>query len=238
MLTYRFRTYVPARTAWAPPVPEHGPMSPLDASMPVRTNGPEISSVTIPTPRHHRTGSDSYYEDVEPRFASDPDPIPTISHTAGSHVSLLPNSLMPGGPGLGVPHRTSPQHLAVDDGHSAGAASVEGDSSYENIAEGQRSPAGSDVSHFTSVSQRGVNPNWRPGPQSGPGMSGMGHNNGVATQRRNERNDMLLGANPDFSIPGMGPPRGVGRGRAAPMGMRPAPGPGGLTPQGRYPTDL
>lgn len=246
------RTYVPPRSAWAapPPVPEHGPVSPIDTSIPMATmNGPRspIHASPLPSPRHHRSGSDAYYEDVDPRFAQDPDPVPTITYDSGSpsRHSAVPNSLLPG----------SQAHLGADDLHStgAGSATLDRDSSYENIAEGARSPAGSDASHFTSISQRGVNPNWRPGP-AGPGGPGSaygagGNGTGVATQRRNERNDMILGGNPDFSIPGMAAPRGGyrgapqyrgGRGGAPPNmgGMRAGPGIGGLTPQGRYPTDI
>ena len=204
------------------------------------SNGPDLSPIRAsPPPRHQRSNSGAYYEDVDPRFASDPEPVPSMSHAESDRQSGLPNSLLPGGQGQ-VMHRASPQPLAIADGNIGGARGLERDESYENIAEGARSPAGSDASHFTSVSQRGVNPNWRPGPPAGLAGSQLG--NGVATQRRNERNDMILGANPDFSIPGMGAPRGgpsaAFRGRGGPMGMRPGAGPAGLTPQGRYPTDV
>lgn len=205
-------------------------------------NGPDLSPIQAsPHVRHHRTASDSYYEDVDPQFASDPNQPPTIgvAHASPTRESFLPNSLVPGSQGP-IPQQVSGQHLSVDDAHHA--VSLDRDSSYENIAEGARSPAGSDVSHFTSISQRGINPNWRPGPPTG--MAGPGPNYGGpdVSHRRNERNEMILGGNPDFSIPGMGPPRQAGgggyRGRGGPMGMRPSPGAGGMTPQGRYPTDL
>ncbi|KAK4543403.1 hypothetical protein LTR36_005546 [Oleoguttula mirabilis] len=129
-------------------------------------------------------------------------------------------------------------------------------SSYENLPEGARSPGeGSEASHFTSVSQRGINPNWRPGPGSAYAGSAMGApSSASAVQRRRE--DVILNANPDFSLPGMGPSgrnAGGGRGR----GGRGGPGMGmgamrgvqrsptnptamGLTPSGRYPnpTDI
>lgn len=213
----------------------HAPVSPINTSHAVTTNGGDLSPIPAsPGSRHRRTGSDVYYEDVDPRFAVDPEPMPTIgaAHASPPRLSILPNSLTPGPQGP-----MGPQYLTVDDGHAHGASSVDQDSTYD-IAEGARSPAGSDVSHFTSVSQRGVNPNWRP-PM---GMGGPGYGPGSAIgQRRNERSDMILGANPDFSIPGMGPPTrgGLGpRGRGAPMNLRSSPGVGGLTPQGRYPTDL
>ncbi|KAK5114261.1 hypothetical protein LTR85_010326 [Meristemomyces frigidus] len=127
------------------------------------------------------------------------------------------------------------------------------DHSYESLPEGARSPGeGSEASHFTSVSQRGINPNWRPGPGSYAGSAIGAPSSASAVQRRRE--DVILNANPDFSLPGMGPPGrsgGRGRGRGGPgMGMRGAmrgaprspssPTAMGLTPNGRYPnpTDI
>lgn len=126
------------------------------------------------------------------------------------------------------------------------------DHSYENLPTGARSPGeGSEASEaFTSVSQRPVNPNWRPGPGSaygggGPPGSMMGGalpSSASAAQRRRE--DVILNANPDFSLPGMAPSgrggRGRGRGGGGRMGMG---SPltnvnAGLTPMGRYPTDI
>lgn len=164
----------------------------------------------------------------------------------------MPSSLIPGSQQASGPQRqASPGHLHPILNHDHSTPSLDRDSSYENIAEGARSPAGSDISHFTSVSQRGVNPNWRPPPGYGGGappgpMTGGGQGPGPRRGDQ-QRNDMILGANPDFSIPGMGPPRAGGlpggrggRGGGMPpsaMG-RPAGGAGGLTPVGRYPSDM
>jgi hypothetical protein len=112
--------------------------------------------------------------------------------------------------------------------------------STESLQDGQRSPAISDASHYTSVSQRGINPNWRPPPGSGPP--------GLIPRSRpqQQQQDMVLNSNPEFSLPGIGPAGRGGRGgpggfrgrggsgmsRGAPMGM------GGLGPAsagGRYP---
>ena len=71
-----------------------------------------------------------------------------------------------------------------------------------------RSPAESERSNFTSISQRGVNPRWNPPPpQLMPGY------NGQVPPRRPVRNpnENLLNNNPDFALPGRGgnsPPRG------------------------------
>lgn len=69
----------------------------------------------------------------------------------------------------------------------------------EPIPDGARSPGeGSEASHFTSVSQRGINPNWMPPP--GMGRGGMSQvSSASAVQRRKE--DVILNANPDFSLP-------------------------------------
>lgn len=181
-------------------------------------SAPPLSPVQAsPTSRRNRAGSESYYEDVDPRFAADE-----------PSVVGVPTSLTPGPPIPTVRH-PSPDHLRVGQDHDG--PSLERDSSYENMAEGALSPAMSDTSNFTSVSQRGVNPNWRPPPGYGPGPGPVP---GPSQQRRNERNDMILGQNPDFMLPGMrGPSRG-GRGRGMPRPNNP----NGLTPPGRYPSEM
>ncbi|KAK5114636.1 hypothetical protein LTR62_002209 [Meristemomyces frigidus] len=118
------------------------------------------------------------------------------------------------------------------------------DSSYENLPLGARSPGeGSEASHFTSISQRPVNPNWRPqGPQGsayGGSMMGPPPSSASAAQRRRE--DVILNANPDFALPGMSP---VGRGRGGRGGGGPMLRVGSpiaqpaMVPGGRYPTDI
>ena len=61
-----------------------------------------------------------------------------------------------------------------------------------------------------------------------------------ASAMRSKKEDVILNANPDFSIPGVGMGRGrggmVGRGRG---GLPAASAAGGaMTPMGRYPTDI
>ncbi|KAK4164166.1 SUR7/PalI family-domain-containing protein [Cladorrhinum sp. PSN259] len=78
---------------------------------------------------------------------------------------------------------------------------------YEDIPPGARSPAESERSTFTSISQRGVNPRWNPPPQQ------------PAIPRRpvNRPADMLLNANPDFELPTRGSPaRGAVQGNMIP----------------------
>lgn len=234
-----YRQFIPARAGWkGAQQDDRRGLSPIQASP--------------PTPRHHRTGSENYYEDVDPRFATDE---PSV---VGSNVSV-PHALKPG------PRRPSDvavqqqnsrfqssplQHLHPNtmamDPNNPSTSDLERNSSYDNIPEGARSPTGSDASHFTSVSQRGVNPNWRPPPGSGPYGGPMG-GRGPAPQRPVRRDDEILNANPDFTLPGMGG-RGVrspGHARGPQMGGMRSPPPAattapsiGLTPGGRYPTEI
>lgn len=81
------------------------------------------------------------------------------------------------------------------------------DQTYDSIPEGARSPAESEHSTFTSISQRGINPRW-PGNQ--PAYHGMGM--GIPERRpvpQPPLNNMLLDSNPDFQLPGS---RAAGRG--------------------------
>ncbi|KFH43561.1 pH-response regulator protein-like protein [Hapsidospora chrysogenum ATCC 11550] len=81
---------------------------------------------------------------------------------------------------------------------------------------GARSPAGSERSNFTSISQRGVNPHWSPAPP-------MPHQQGRRPPRpHRQRQDMILD-NPDFQVPG-----------ARPGGGQRGPGPG-TVPGSAYP---
>lgn len=105
-------------------------------------------------------------------------------------------------------------------------------SSYDDLPDGSRSPAASEASHFTSVSQRPINPNWR--PEMGAPAGQFGPFPGARRPLRQE--DVILeanAANPDFAIPaarGRGRGRGgMGRARGGPM-MPPA-----MTNQSRYP---
>ena len=93
-----------------------------------------------------KQSSDNYYEDIDPRFAS-PSP-PSVQVMTQQSSGPVPTALMPG-----------TQHIPVEQS----AELVDPSSSYEDLPDGQRSPAASDQSNMTSISQRGVNPNWQPG---------------------------------------------------------------------------
>lgn len=205
--------------------------------------------------RHARGGSQDWVDDVDPRFAEHP---PVDSNSQQDQHTALPSALTPGAnnayrmpsptsnppiPSI-VNHSPSPTFSRNDGdatlGSGLGATMTRTDNSNstpsledradsnENLPTGMRSPTGSDTSHFTSISQRGINPAWRPGPGSNYGAGSTAS----AAQRRRE--DVILTANPDFSLPGMTPGRGRGRGRGIPRGRAMT----GLTPAGRYPTEI
>lgn len=89
--------------------------------------------------------------------------------------------------------------------------------SYDELHPGARSPVDSEVSNFTSVSQRPMNPNWQPG--HGGEFNSLGP---PPDRRQQQRQDVLFANNPDFELPGMIGPRGRGgyRGRGG-SGMGP-----------------
>ncbi len=161
-------------------------------------------------PRVSSGGSD-YYEDVNPQFAPETEPIPPVPHNAALAPSYSP----------GAEHGM----------HDAIAPTA----SYEDLQQGSRSPVESETSEFTSVSQRGVNPNWRPG---GPGDN-MGQYGPPAMRKPvqvQQKRNVLLEGNPDFELPMSRPARGRGGMRRG--GGRPI-GPSGMStvsgPSGRYP---
>lgn len=179
----------------------------------------QLSTAGAPNTRNER--SSDYYEDVDPRFM-----VPQ------QHPELPGPPLMPGG--FNANMAASNPSLNIVDPNTIH------NSSYEDIPEGARSPAASEASHFTSVSQRGINPNWRPPPGSGPMPYGP-----YGPRRPMRQEDVILeanAANPDFALPGMpGPGRGRGRGRGrggmarGGGGSPPPPANMGLGNQGRYP---
>ncbi|RDW67676.1 hypothetical protein BP6252_09072 [Coleophoma cylindrospora] len=191
--------YVPPRAAWGdrgPPGRQGSPLgregSPLNPAQ--QTAGlPNI---------HRRSNSDNYYEDVDPRFAEAPmDP---------NHPSLVPTALHP-------PYGAPPGN----DIRTTTVGGLDGNRSYEDIQEGARSPAESERSTFTSVSQRGINPRWN-------GPNGGGYGAPVPRRPVQRPDDLLLNSNPDFQLPGgrggkVGGIRG-GRGNPGMMGQGPYPG--------------
>ena len=191
--------YTAPRSGWVPPTTNTIPPAELPTAM---------SHAGSTRARPHRVnsgGSDIYYEDVDPRFAEHPEPLPQQPQP------MIPQLLHPGGTTY---HDISPGSSGLQPHALTG--------SYEDLP-GARSPAESETSNFTSVSQRGVNPNWRPG--FGGEFNSLAPRKPVP-QQTSMRRDVLLAGNPDFEIPGMGPP-----GRRARGGMRG----GGMASAGRMP---
>lgn len=145
-----------------------------------------------------RRGSDHYYEDVDPRFAESAPRAPQ---------------------GLVAPSYNNNQ----PQGGNTHLQPMDGQRSYEDLQSGSRSPAESERSTFTSVSQRGVNPRWQGPPQQGYGQQPMPRR---PVNQPQQQRDMLLNTNPDFQLPG------GGRGRGGARGGR---GGGGMIPNSAYP---
>ena len=222
------RPYVPPRSAWAggaapagaPPTVSSSQVLPTVQASPVELPTPTHQSPPQPLSQQHASShtrynsADNYYEDVDPRFV-EPEAVPQAT-------SPLPSALTAGrnpNDSLHVERRTSPSHLQPS-------------SSYEDMPEGTRSPAASDHSNYTSISQRGINPAWKPPPGQGLGM-GMG---GVPNRRPVQPPDVLMG-NPDFELPGGA--RGARDGFHGGRGDRiPGQIPGLLPAGGRYPGEI
>jgi hypothetical protein len=185
--------YVPPRRNWTHnggTLPghlahDHGSVEPVE----LPTANSVIGSYGNPSrPRVNSGGSDVYYEDVDPRFAPEIDPVPPVQESS-----------TPG-----------PASLAPGAAHGMRDVPIARTGSYEDLP-GARSPTESDTSNFTSVSQRGVNPNWKPG---GPGdAAGQFPPHGIrkpAQVQVQQKRDILLGNNPDFELPFPRPGRGRG----------------------------
>ena len=171
---------------------------------------------------------EGYYEDVDPRFVHPP---PTV----------IPSTLIPSNQKQQVPAEN--QGLKVPNAHHP-QQYLQRDPSYESMGEGVtgRSPAASDASHYTSVSQRGVNPYWGQQPQGygdaygysndagyynepPPPMPMHPYNGGKVTgpprAKQKRQQDILLQDNPNFAVPGLGGGiGGGGRGRGGGRGGR------------------
>lgn len=201
----------------------HEPASPIElaaAGSVVAEHGAPHSSGPN-RPRVNSGGSDIYYEDVNPRFASELDPVAPLP--AGLHQDYRQPQGIPGLLQAGGPQQRQFGPSAREEMLRPVSDNLDPAASYEDLQPGARSPAESETSNFTSVSQRGVNPNWRPGAdpqgafgQYAPGRKPVGGNPAVREQQI--RRDVLLSGNPDFEIPGMGPAR---RGRGAATMGRP-----------------
>lgn len=174
---------------------------PAEAVLAITENQPPI--------QHTRSASSNYYEDVDPKFAADEPVIAPLRPVVNTSIAALQAE--------GSYRRNS--------------------NSYEDLPKdvdrthGNRSPAVSETSNFTSISQRPINPSWRPPPP--PPMEGVPYSprgrgwgigrgarggrggikrkpyaesslySGPASQAsaRYRAQETVLNANPDFTIP-------------------------------------
>ncbi|KAK2629684.1 hypothetical protein QTJ16_000504 [Diplocarpon rosae] len=181
--------YVPPRQAWG----EGGGSTPLSTIPQIPAVPPNSVAARH---RNNSSAGDHYFEDVDPRFAEEP------------AAAADPTGAVQGyGPRRPVPRNRNHNLRPLQP-----TRNLDGSTSYEDLAPGARSPAESDRSNFTSVSQRGVNPRWNGGPGYAP----------MPTRRpAPQQNEILLNSNPDFQLPS-------GR------GVRPSPGTG-MVPNSAYP---
>ncbi|KAL2065706.1 hypothetical protein VTL71DRAFT_3376 [Oculimacula yallundae] len=194
---YSQDTYAPPRQAWG----EGGRSSPLNPNQ----QPAELPNSGVPAHRRISSAGDNYFEDVDPRFATE------AQASAPGTVGMA----------SGYPQRNnSNQNLHQNLRPIQPINNLDGSSSYEDLQSGARSPAESERSNFTSVSQRGVNPRWNGGQGYAP----------MPTRRpAPQQNDILLNSNPDFQLPSR-------RGRGGyPRGGRPSPAPG-MVPNSAYPS--
>ncbi|KAL9025484.1 MAG: hypothetical protein Q9196_005700 [Gyalolechia fulgens] len=197
-------TELPASTSRSPPIPR------LTSTAPDSSNASRI-------PGHNRYNSaDNYYEDVDPRFAE-----PSESYRPMQSNSHLPPALTAGF------HPQPPPRGVMEHSSTQNNPYLQPSNSYDSMPEnthdsGARSPAVSDGSNYTSISQRDINPQWRPSPAQAMGTGGVPNRNPIGQQQRGP--NVLLHSNPDFELSAQGgrAGRGGGRFRAASRGQREA----------------
>lgn len=208
----------------------HNVVSPIAdspiAELPAQaTRSPQVPQLTSTAPNsdtptnilgHTRYNSaDNYYEDVDPRFAEPIELHPPQTQSSAPLPSALTAGLQP----------RLPQHGGIEHESDFNNTHLQPSHSYDSIPDnthdaGARSPAVSDGSNYTSISQRGINPQWNPPPDRTMGMGGVPNRRPVGQQESSR--DMLLNSNPDFELPIQGGRSGAGGGRlrAASRGQR------------------
>lgn len=204
----------------------------------VRNNQAPGTPPVLRSGPNSRASSDVYVEDVDPRFAEETvPPVPATppqfqqQQQQAAHMTPLPPL-----PSYALPNAMSQLHPMQRQQFGSAPRDPDAASSvYNGSDQGlsrTRSPAQSETSNFTSVSQRGINPAWR--PQAPPSMPGSAYGGSQASKSgRWKAEDTILAANPDFALPGVGrggfSARARGRGRANPIGPS-------MLGEGRYPT--
>jgi hypothetical protein len=168
--------YIPARSAWGntprhgtPPVNTNIPQAPIAgrnrSPIELATTGhsPVRSQQGPPhSPSHRRASSDNYYEDVDPRF-SDPAP-PESNNPAAIAAGRVTNPPDPyAQPGaqqnINQTNNTNFSRTMSPPRQNTGNSSL----APQRQPLEQSNSYDSEGSNLASVSQRGVNPQWRPG---------------------------------------------------------------------------
>ncbi|KAI4171713.1 MAG: hypothetical protein LQ348_006890 [Seirophora lacunosa] len=212
-------TELPANTVRSPPIPQ------------LTSTAPNSNTATQILGHNRYNSTDTYIEDVDPRFAEPAELRPQQILSSAPLPSALTAGLHPQRSQQGMMEHANDSH------HNK--AYLQPSHSYESIPDdthdaGTRSPAVSDGSNYTSISQRGINPAWQPPANHAMGMGGVPNRKPMGPQR-----DVVLASNPDFELPlqGSRPGTAGGRPRAASRGQRQPGMIPGMEPGhgGRYP---
>ena len=175
-----------ATTSAAPYARSHSPYSQPHSISPSRRGPPPLATGrSQPTSRLHDDSALGYYEEADGRY-EDPSPM----YSQRPHNGAPPRNQYPTGGGA--------QANLLRNG-SSDSVNNNGDLRDHPVT---RSPTASVSSHFTSVSQRGINPRWQPPPPPpAPAFDGGSRGGSPRSQRaRNNNLDHLAGFD-DFSLP-------------------------------------
>ncbi|RKF55496.1 pH-response regulator protein palI/RIM9 [Golovinomyces cichoracearum] len=213
--------------------PRYNMYSPTTASV-YSTYNPEIRNSPYPvaeTPPPLPMGSNgplfnelSNYREASPQNTQKPSWSPSAS-SSNYELSLQYSKSQSATP---VPF--APQPIKIIPGIQTGIP-LEKDADLDYFTAGPRSPADSELSSFTSISQRDVNPKWRAESNNEPPRKAMFHQKIEMKQQH----DILFQANPDFTVPVGRGGRGMPRGRAAPRGRQTRRGRGLMNEEVRNP---
>lgn len=180
--------YQPPRAAWANG--RNSPRVPSPLNIPNRQPAAPVAELPAPAAQGRSPppapAAGTYYEDADPRFDNDQPQFQPQQQQPYVHPARGP----PRASSRNSANRT-PVPLNTNNPNQQ----------YDEIPPGARSPAESDRSNFTSISQRGVNPRWQPPPMP------MGYPGSIPPRRPVRGPDpgqMVLDGNPDFALPGQG----------------------------------
>ncbi|TQS36896.1 hypothetical protein Golomagni_02645 [Golovinomyces magnicellulatus] len=185
-----YSTYNPENRNSPYPVAETPP------PLPMGSNGPLFNEL-------------SNYREASPRN------IPQRPWSPSASSSNYESSLQYSKSQSATPAPFAPQPIKIIPGFQTGIP-LEKDADLDYFNAGPRSPADSEMSSFTSISQRDVNPKWKAENNNEPPRKAMFHERTEMKQQH----DILFQANPDFTIPVGRGGRGMPRGSAVPRGRQ------------------